>query len=88
MEVIQSLCSHANERMNEWFGIKILEKFNEDDITFLNRMFNRRHLVIHTGNRVDEEYIKNTGDTTVRLNQVIRINIKAYLINRACGFGC
>jgi hypothetical protein len=74
--------------MNEWFGIKILEKFNEDDITFLNRMFNRRHLVIHTGNRVDEEYIKNTGDTTVRLNQVIRINIKAYLINRACGFGC
>lgn len=65
---------NANERLNEWFGIRILEKFSEADIVFLNRMFNRRHLVIHTGNRVDEEYIKNTGDTTVSLNQTIRIS--------------
>ena len=65
---------HANERLNEWFGIKILEKFSDDDITFLNRMFNRRHLVVHKGNRVDDEYIKRTGDTTVSLHQTIRIS--------------
>jgi len=36
-------------------------------------MFNRRHLVIHTGSRVDDKYLKKTNDTSVRLNQVIRV---------------
>jgi len=65
---------NANERLKDWYGIGILDGFSEDDSTFLNKMFNRRHLVIHTGSRVDEEYLQNTDDKSVRLNQVIRID--------------
>jgi hypothetical protein len=68
----QSLLN-ARDCIKNWFGIEILDVFSEEDANFMNKMFNRRHLVIHKGSQVDEEYIKNTGDKTVRLNQVIRI---------------
>jgi hypothetical protein len=64
----------AHDCLRNWYGIEILGKFAGDDSSFLNKMFNRRHLVIHTGNRVDEEYLKNTNDTSVRLHQVIRVD--------------
>lgn len=64
----------AHECMKNWYGIEILGGFSEDDSVFLNKMFNRRHLAIHTGCRVDEEYLKNTDDSSVRLNQVIRVD--------------
>jgi hypothetical protein len=66
----------AHECLKQWYGIEILGGFTEDDSNFLNKMFNRRHLVVHTGNRVDEEYLKNTNDASVRLNQVIRVDSK------------
>jgi len=46
----------------------MLPRFPHDDKTFLNRMFNRRHVLIHNGGRIDQEYLDNIGDTTVRLN--------------------
>lgn len=64
----------AHECLKNWYGIEILGGFADDDSVFLNKMFNRRHLVIHTGSRVDDEYLKNTNDASVRLNQVIRID--------------
>jgi Zn finger protein HypA/HybF involved in hydrogenase expression len=64
----------AHECLKYWYGIEILGGFSDDDSAFLNKMFNRRHLVIHTGSRVDEEYLKNTKDPSVRLNQVIRVD--------------
>jgi hypothetical protein len=64
---------NANEFLKDLFGIEILNGFVGDDLIFLNKMFNRRHLVIHTGGRVDDKYLKNTNDTSVRLNQVIRV---------------
>lgn len=66
---------NANEFLKDLFGIEILDGFAEEDLTFLNKMFNRRHLVVHTGGRVDDKYLKNTNDASVRLNQVIRVEI-------------
>lgn len=66
----------ANECLLSWFGFEMLFRFPDDDKTFLNRMFNRRHVLTHNGGRIDQEYLNNTGDTTVRLNQkiVVRSN--------------
>ena len=37
-------------------------------------MFHRRHVYEHNGGEVDEKYIRDSGDTSVRLKQVIREN--------------
>jgi hypothetical protein len=66
----------ANECLLNWFGFEILPRFPEDDKVFLNRMFNRRHVLTHNGGRVDQEYLDNTKDTTVRLNQRIAVHSK------------
>jgi hypothetical protein len=63
----------ASDRLKEWYGYDILEGVSETDRRFLNRMFNRRHVFTHNAGRVDQEYLDNTGDTTVRLNQVLRV---------------
>jgi hypothetical protein len=63
----------AEERLRSWFAIEIFDGLKQDDGQFLNREFNRRHLLIHTAGRVDEDYIKKTKDESVRLNQTIRI---------------
>jgi hypothetical protein len=64
----------ARECLKNWFGVGILDGLPEDDCIFLNKMFNRRHIVLHKGSRVDEEYLENTKDTSVQLNQIIRID--------------
>jgi GMP synthase-like glutamine amidotransferase len=35
-------------------------------------MFRRRHVYEHNGGQVDERYLQESGDTTVRLNQALR----------------
>jgi hypothetical protein len=35
-------------------------------------MFHRRHVYEHNGGEVDEKYLKDSGDTSVRLKQAIR----------------
>jgi len=66
----------ANECLQNWFSFDMLYHFSDDDKTFLNRMFNRRHVLIHNGGRIDQEYLDNTGDTSVRLNQKIVVRSK------------
>lgn len=66
----------ANDCLLNWFGFEILPRFPEDDKVFLNRMFNRRHVLTHNGGRIDQEYLDNTKDTTVRLNQKIAVHSK------------
>lgn len=66
----------ANDSLLNWFGFEMLIHFSDDDKTFLNRMFNRRHVLTHNGGRIDQEYLDNTGDTTVRLNQKIAVRSK------------
>ena len=48
----------ANEALQKWFAIDIFAGLKHDDQTFLNREFNRRHLIVHKAGRVDEEYIQ------------------------------
>jgi len=70
----------AAMKLDEWYGFNFLENVSKKDHKFLYRMFNRRHLFIHNAGRVDQEYLDNTGDTSVRLNQVLRVRSKE--INR------
>lgn len=63
----------VNDCIKNWFGYEILEGLLENDRKFLNIMFNRRHVFTHNAGKVDQEYLDNTGDTKVRLNQVIRL---------------
>lgn len=67
---------NANDRMNDWFGFQILEGVNLDDRAFVNIMFNKRHLFTHNNGRVDQEYLDNTGDTKLRLNELVRFRSK------------
>lgn len=53
------------------FDIDILDGLRPDDIEFATLMFHRRHVYEHNGGVVDEKYIKDSGDTTVRLRQEI-----------------
>lgn len=67
---------NANERLKEWFDIDYLDIIGEEERVFINKMFNKRHLFTHNNGKVDQEYIHNTGDTSVRLNEVIRLKSK------------
>jgi hypothetical protein len=66
----------ASECLSNWFGIEILKGISDVNREFLNKMFHRRHVFTHNAGRVDQEYIDNAGDTTVRLNEVIRLRSK------------
>jgi hypothetical protein len=63
----------ANDCYSNWFGFEIFENIQRVDRDFMNKMFNRRHLIIHKASVVDQEYLDNTKDNSARLNQVIRI---------------
>lgn len=67
---------NANECFNNWYGFEILKEISPTDRKFMNVMFNRRHIFTHNAGKVDQEYLDNTNDSTVRLNQVIRFKSK------------
>ena len=56
----------------EVFGIDFLKGIDADDQSFGVRMFYRRHVYEHKGGEVDEKYITDSGDTSVRLGQALR----------------
>ena len=66
----------ANDRFCKWFDFEILGGISEEDRKFLHVMFQRRHVFTHRAGRVDQEYLDNSGDTTVRLNQMLRLHSK------------
>lgn len=66
----------AAASLKEWFDIDTLQGIDQGDQEFLHRMFNRRHLFTHCGGRVDQEYLDKTGDQSVRLNEVVRVDSK------------
>jgi hypothetical protein len=61
----------AEELLRRFFAIELLRNVSEADKDFLNKMFNRRHIVIHNAGRVDQQYLDRTGDSNVRLHQKI-----------------
>ena len=58
------------------FDIDVFKNFKQDEIDFVVLMFHRRHIYEHNGGEVDEKYIRDSGDTSVRVKQVIRESSK------------
>ncbi|MBU6464839.1 MAG: hypothetical protein KGK01_09925 [Bradyrhizobium sp.] len=54
------------------FDIDICEGLTELEIATVTRSFQRRHVYEHNGGEVDEKYLRDSGDTSVRLKQTIR----------------
>jgi hypothetical protein len=77
----------ANENLSKWFDIDFLNGVSDEEKFFINRCFHRRHILTHNSGVVDEKYIKNTNDTSVRLNQKIKVEkdeaIKLISLTRA-----
>lgn len=60
------------DELESTFDIRPFRSMNQDEIAFATLMFHRRHVYEHNGGEVDEKYIRDSGDTTVRPKQVIR----------------
>lgn len=60
------------EEMSQWFDIDLFKGMRPEDVAFVTRIFARRHVYEHNGGEVDERYIKETGDTSVKPKQLIR----------------
>jgi hypothetical protein len=57
---------------NAWFDIDICEGMKDVEVSQASLMFFRRHIYEHNGGEVDQRYLDDSGDTSVRLKQVIR----------------
>ena len=54
------------------FDIDICEGLTNEEIAVATRSFQRRHVYEHNGGEVDERYLRDSGDASVRLKQTIR----------------
>jgi hypothetical protein len=73
----------ADEALEQWFGFGILEwtgkptnqprKIAQSEIPFIRKMIQKRHILIHNGGSVDQEYLEKSGDSQVRLDERIRV---------------
>ena len=63
--------SDANKILKDTFNLNLF--INENEKNELHVFFQKRHLIAHKSSVVDETYIKNTGDTTLRIGQKISI---------------
>jgi hypothetical protein len=43
------------------------------DLPFIKQMVQKRHILIHNGGVVDQDYLDKSGDTQVRLGERIRV---------------
>lgn len=64
--------SKVVEELNTIFDINILSDLASEEIEFAKRMFFRRHVYEHNGGEVDDRYLEESGDKTVRLKQLLR----------------
>lgn len=60
------------EEMRCWFDINLFKGMSPQDVGFVTKMFARRHVYEHNGGEVDDRYIKETGDQSVKPKQLIR----------------
>ena len=60
------------QEMDAVFDIDLFVGLNQHDVAFAERMFHRRHVYEHNGGEVDEKYISDSGDTSVRPKQALR----------------
>ncbi|ENE1251940.1 hypothetical protein [Stenotrophomonas maltophilia group sp. Smal32] len=57
---------------SSFFDIDIGRDLRSEDLKFIALQFHRRHVFEHNGGEVDEVYLRESGDTSVKLKQVIR----------------
>lgn len=73
--LMQKLSFHNLDRVVEqfknFFDIDLLKGVSEKDYSFAQLMFCRRHVYEHLGGQVDQDYILNSKDTSVKLRQTI-----------------
>jgi hypothetical protein len=64
--------------MLEWIGTanNPRRQVLHSELTFIKIMVQKRHILIHNGGVVDQEYLDNTGDTSLQLDERIRIRSK------------
>ena len=60
------------EELKSTFDIDIFQKIKSEDVKFAIRMFHRRHVYEHNGGEADQKYIDDSGDTSVRVKQLLR----------------
>jgi hypothetical protein len=73
----------ADEALRQWFDIGVVawkgnatippRAVKQSELPFIRKMVQRRHILIHNGGVVDEDYLKLSGDNQVRLDERIRI---------------
>lgn len=73
----------ANESLVQWFDVGLLvwpgnsatpkRAVQDSDLPFIKKMIQRRHILIHNGGIVDQDYLAFSGDTQVQLGERIRI---------------
>jgi hypothetical protein len=74
----------ADEFLVQWFDIGLLEWAGKEAIprravpqserSFITKMIQRRHILIHNGGVVDQEYLDLSGDDNARLGERIAIS--------------
>jgi hypothetical protein len=60
------------EDLKTWVGIDLFQGLDVADVEFIRRMFLRRHVYEHNGGEVDQRYLDDSGDPSVRLKQALR----------------
>jgi hypothetical protein len=53
------------------FDINIITGIGTSDIEFVKKMFHRRHVYEHKGGEADEKYIRESGDSGIRVKQTL-----------------
>ena len=63
------------DELKETFGIDLFSGLKAADMEHASLMYYRRHVYEHNGGQVDAQYLQESGDTTVRLNQALREDV-------------
>jgi hypothetical protein len=74
----------AEEALRQWFDIGVVawdgnakvppRAVKQSELPFIKKMVQRRHILIHNGGVVDEDYLTLSGDNQVRLDERIRVS--------------
>jgi hypothetical protein len=62
----------AAERLREAFDIDLFSKLDQSDISFLRKMFLRRHVYEHDGGQATAQYIQKSEDAEFPQGALIR----------------
>ena len=63
-------------RFRETFDIDVTKGLDEESQAFGVLMFHRRHVYEHNGGEVDQKYIDESGDASVKLKQMLRERVE------------